>query len=78
VQVLIPVFVVSVKRQVEPARGAKRPPHVRRSAPGWQVVVSCGFADLVAVASDRKLRRHDGEDYDPDAIDSGESDFITS
>lgn len=51
--VLISVFVVSVKRQVEPERGAEFPPRVRRSAAGGSdgghfLTV---FADFVAVAS---------------------------
>ena len=52
-RVLISVFVVSVKRQVEPERGAEFPPCVRRSAAGGSdgghfLTV---FADFVAVAS---------------------------
>ena len=52
-RVLISVFVVSVKRQVEPERGAEFPPRVRRSAAGGSdgghfLTV---FGDFVAVAS---------------------------
>jgi len=52
-RVLISVFAVSVKRQVEPERGAEFPPCVRRSAAGGSDGghFLTAFADFVAVAS---------------------------